>query len=142
MDTDYRKSWDDLVIKLEVVDREEPAATKRTNAAFYDSKNEVIHWVMHYPVRPTLSCPNPHALALPQFPLYGRDYCYVRRAIVDNASNLMVLVSRAVDHPKCPETNKYVRVQKYESNMVIKPHTTFDANGFDYLLTYHDDPKV
>jgi len=74
--------------------------------------------------------------------MYPRDYCYIRRAVVDAKNNLMVLVSRAVDHPSCPVSKKYVRVNTYESNMVIKPHKSFDENGFDYLLTYSDDPQV
>lgn len=73
--------------------------------------------------------------------MYARDYCYIRRAIVDRKNNLMVLVSRATDHPKCPEGKKNVRVKQYESKMVIRPHKSFDENGFDYLLTYFDDPK-
>ncbi|KAI1305955.1 StAR-related lipid transfer protein 7, mitochondrial [Halotydeus destructor] len=126
MDTEYRKSWDKLVIKLDVVDREMKNAPRDYNSvSYYDSHNEVVHWVMNYP-----------------FPLYGRDYCYIRRAIIDHRKNLMVMVSRAVEHPSCPETPKVVRVRTYESNMVIKPHKSFDENGFDYLLTYFDDPKA
>jgi hypothetical protein len=53
----------------------------------------------------------------------------------------MVLVSRATDHPEFPETKKYVRVHTYNSKMVIKAHSSFDENGFDYILTYYDDPQ-
>ncbi|XP_015793270.1 stAR-related lipid transfer protein 7, mitochondrial isoform X2 [Tetranychus urticae] len=123
-DLDYRKSWDKLVIKLEVVDKQNEFKKARKGDQIIDSGNEVIHWVMHYP-----------------FPMYSRDYCYVRRSIIDFKNNIIVLVSRSVDHPKCPVSDKYVRVNEYESQMVIKPHTTFDANGFDYVLTYFDDPR-
>ena len=38
-DIEYRKKWDKLVIKLDVIDKEG-----------VDGGCEVMHWVMHYPV--------------------------------------------------------------------------------------------
>ncbi|CAH2274817.1 stAR-related lipid transfer 7, mitochondrial [Pelobates cultripes] len=113
LDTEYRKKWDALVIKLEVIERDTM------------SGSEVIHWVTHFP-----------------YPMYSRDYVYVRKFHVDHENNVMVLVSRAVDHPDVPESPDYVRVRNYQSQMVITPHTTFDENGFDYLLTYSDNPQT
>ncbi|GFX29121.1 stAR-related lipid transfer protein 7, mitochondrial [Trichonephila clavipes] len=113
-DIEYRKKWDKLVIKLDVIDKE-------------DAKDgcEVMHWVMHYP-----------------YPMYSREYVYIRRAVISPETNTMVLVSRSTDHPACPVNNKYVRVSKYSSRMVIRPHRTYDDNGFDYVLTYFDDPQA
>lgn len=76
--------------------------------------------------------------------MYSREYCYIRRAIVCNKENLIVLISKSCDHPKCKEQSERssVRVVDYESQMVIRPHSTFDENGFDYLLTYFDDPRA
>ncbi|XP_072122803.1 stAR-related lipid transfer protein 7, mitochondrial [Mobula birostris] len=113
LDTEYRKKWDELVIKLEVIERDEV------------SGSEVVHWVTHFP-----------------YPMYSRDYLYIRRYHVDEKNNMMVLLSRAVDHPDVPEHPNCVRVTSYESQMVIKPHRSFDENGFDYLLTYRDDPQT
>ncbi|KAM9307407.1 stAR-related lipid transfer protein 7, mitochondrial isoform 1-T2 [Pholidichthys leucotaenia] len=113
LDTEYRKKWDSLVIKLEVVDRDA------------NTGSEVVHWATHFP-----------------YPMYSRDYVYVRRYDVDVNNNLMILVSRAVQHPKVPETQEFVRVHSYQSKMVIRPHKSFDENGFDYLLTYSDDPQT
>lgn len=113
LDTEYRKKWDALVIKLEVVDRDA------------NTGSEVVHWATHFP-----------------YPMYSRDYVYVRRYDVDLENNLMVLVSRAVQHPSLPESQDYVRVHSYQSRMVIRPHRSFDENGFDYLLTYSDDPQT
>ncbi|KAM9734707.1 stAR-related lipid transfer protein 7, mitochondrial [Menidia menidia] len=113
LDTEYRKKWDSLVIKLDVVDRDA------------NTGSEVVHWATHFP-----------------YPLYSRDYVYVRRYEVDIDNNLMILVSRAVQHPKVPETQDFVRVHAYQSKMVIRPHKSFDENGFDYLLTYSDDPQT
>lgn len=95
-----------------------------------------------------------------QYPMYSRDYVYVRRYDVDVDNNLMVLVSRwvlksgikygsvfdtllneylvsvfilyicllyrAVQHPRVPETQEFVRVHSYQSKMVIRPHKSFD----------------
>ncbi|XP_029921897.1 stAR-related lipid transfer protein 7, mitochondrial [Myripristis murdjan] len=113
LDTEYRKKWDSLVIKLEVVDRDA------------SSGSEVVHWATHFP-----------------YPMYSRDYVYVRRYDVDLENNLMILVSRAVQHPRVPESQEFVRVHSYQSKMVIRPHKSFDENGFDYLLTYSDDPQT
>uniref|UniRef100_A0A673H653 StAR-related lipid transfer protein 7, mitochondrial n=1 Tax=Sinocyclocheilus rhinocerous TaxID=307959 RepID=A0A673H653_9TELE len=113
LDTEYRKKWDALVIKLDMVDRDVNTGT------------EVIHWATHFP-----------------YPMYSRDYVYVRRYHVDMENNLMTLVSRAVRHPSVPETQEFVRVHSYQSKMVIRPHRSFDENGFDYLLTYSDDPQT
>ncbi|CAL9683487.1 unnamed protein product [Knipowitschia caucasica] len=113
LDTEYRKTWDALVIKLEVVDRDAHTGS------------EVVHWATHFP-----------------YPMYSRDYVYVRRYDVDVEKNLMILMSRAVEHPKVPESQEFVRVNSYQSKMVIRPHSSFDENGFDYLLTYSDDPQT
>ncbi|XP_056427341.1 stAR-related lipid transfer protein 7, mitochondrial [Hyla sarda] len=113
LDTEYRKKWDALVIKLEVIERD------------VVSGSEVIHWVTHFP-----------------YPMYSRDYVYVRKYHIDQENNLMVLVSRAVEHPEVPESPNYVRVRNYQSQMVIRPHVSFDENGFDYMLTYSDNPQT
>ncbi|XP_030598684.1 stAR-related lipid transfer protein 7, mitochondrial isoform X1 [Archocentrus centrarchus] len=113
LDIEYRKKWDSLVIKLDVVDRDASTGS------------EVVHWATHFP-----------------YPMYSRDYVYVRRYDVDVSNNLMILVSRAVQHPRVPETQEFVRVHSYQSKMVIRPHKSFDENGFDYLLTYSDDPQT
>lgn len=80
--------------------------------------------------------------------MYQRDYCYIRRGIVDRSNQLMVLVSRSVSHPKCCDQNdprKAVRVDTYESKMVIRANNdskSLTSPGFDYLLTYYDDPRA
>jgi len=111
MDLQYRKEWDDLVISLDVVDRD-----ARTGS-------EIVRWVTHFP-----------------YPMYPREYVYVRRACVDSDRKMMVLVSKAVEHPRCPVSQKEVRVSMYSSQMVIRPHGDFDKLGLDYVMTYYDDP--
>uniref|UniRef100_A0A8C1TKT9 StAR-related lipid transfer (START) domain containing 7 n=1 Tax=Cyprinus carpio TaxID=7962 RepID=A0A8C1TKT9_CYPCA len=99
LDTEYRKKWDALVIKLDVVDRDVNTGT------------EVIHWATHFPVS-------------------------------SESSLCLLSLFRAVRHPSLPETQEFVRVHSYQSKMVIRPHRSFDENGFDYLLTYSDDPQT
>lgn len=132
LDTKFRKVWDKLVVRLDVVDAESKVMRKDPDYESlidrdhenFDSKNQVIHWVMHYP-----------------YPMYCREYCYVRRAVIDRRKNLMILVSKSTDHPSCRQSTDYVRVSAYDSRMVIRPHHSLHDNGFDYLLTYFDDPQ-
>ena len=58
--------------------------------------------------------------------MYSREYVFVRRVIVDTENQQLVLLSRGVEHPKCPETKEYVRVRSYKSNLILKPHTSID----------------
>jgi len=44
---------------------------------------------------------------------------------VDAKNNMMVVMAEAVEHPSVPKKDDYVRVTAYQSEMVIKPHTTF-----------------
>ncbi|CAI9733093.1 stAR-related lipid transfer protein 7, mitochondrial [Octopus vulgaris] len=50
VDLNYRKIWDKLVIKLDIVDRDE------------ESGSEIVHWITHFP-----------------YPMYSREYVYRRR---------------------------------------------------------------
>jgi hypothetical protein len=114
IDLEYRKQWDQLVIVLDVID------------ADTSTGSEVVRWVTHFP-----------------FPMYPREYVYVRRSCVDKESKTIVLTSKTVNHPRChKDDSKYVRVENYYSCMVIKPHKEFHEDGFDYVLTYFDDPKA
>lgn len=170
LDTEFRKKWDKLVVRLDKVDQEVKSMSNRNNEPLtsrlmdsyscanneiedephyspsyislaslsrvgclnelpeggYDSRNQVIHWVMHYP-----------------YPMYKREYCYIRRAWIEPKSHLMVIVAKSVDHPSCRTPSGAVRVSDYDSRMVIRPHEgkSFEENGFEYLLTYFDDPQ-
>lgn len=112
VDHDARKEWDAYVVKLATVDKD-PA-----------SGCEVIHWIMKYP-----------------FPMQNREYLYVRKFWISRTENAIVLINRSVTHPSIPESRRYVRVHRYFSEMVIRPHTFIDELGFDFELTYFDDPQ-
>lgn len=58
--------------------------------------------------------------------MYSREYVFIRRVFVDHENQRLVLISRGVEHHKCPENRKFVRVKNYKSNLVLKPHTTVD----------------
>jgi hypothetical protein len=88
-----------------------------------ETSSEVIHWIMAFP-----------------FPMSSREYVYVRRMWI--SKNAAVLISRSVDHPAVPECRKYVRVQNCDSRMVLQPHTTTDQDGFEFELTYFDNPQT
>lgn len=112
VDLKYRKTWDSRVLKLDVVDRDQTSGT------------EIVHWVTKF-----------------IWPMADREYVFARRYKIDRQKNVMVLMSHSTDHPSIPQSKNCVRITKYESDMVIKPHTNFNENGFDYVLTYYDDPE-
>lgn len=112
-DLECRKQWDKLIVDLNIVDRD------------VTSGCEVIQWIMHFP-----------------YPMYSREYLFVRKCVVDHEKKMMTMMSRATEHPSCPKKNNYVRVSTFRSHLVLKPHTSFDENGFDYILTYFDDPQA
>jgi len=104
------KDWDPNTIDVKIVEKDP------------ESTSEVVHWVSKFP-----------------YPMSPRDYCYVRRCTIDAASNTAIVYNKATVHPAVPEKAGVVRVTTYSSQMVIKPYTTFDENGFEYLMTYCDD---
>lgn len=46
------------------------------------------------------------------------------------------MLYRAVQHPKVPETQEFVRVHSYQSKMVIRPHKSFDEVCDECLAPY------
>ncbi|OQV18133.1 StAR-related lipid transfer protein 7, mitochondrial [Hypsibius exemplaris] len=113
LDLVYRRQWDKLVIKLEVVDKD------------VESGTEVLQWVSQFP-----------------FPYNPREYVYQRRHKVDYERNAMVVISKGCEHHRVPANSNYVRVRNYYSALLIRPHRTFEEDGFDYVLVYIDDPQT
>ncbi|XP_071949016.1 stAR-related lipid transfer protein 7, mitochondrial-like [Antedon mediterranea] len=111
-DLDYRRKWDKLAVKLELVNKEA-------------QNSDIVHWVLRYP-----------------YPMYNRDYVYRRRYIVDQQRNVVVIFNKSTDDDRVPENSSIVRVSAYYSHMIIKPHLTMEENGFDFIMTYHDDPRT
>lgn len=109
---EYRKEWDNLVIDIKVIDRNE------------DKNEEVWQWISSFP-----------------YPFAPREYVYIKRVKMF-PGNVISILSRATYHPSCPGSRRYVRVPVYVSNLIIKPHKNPDDVGLDYLLTYCDDPRT
>ncbi|VDM97863.1 unnamed protein product [Thelazia callipaeda] len=115
MDLVFRKKWDPNVEKLELVRKDET------------TDSELIHWITKFP-----------------YPLYPREYVFVRRRYINEKDRCIVIANCAVtDSAKIIPTteNKYVRVETYRSVMVVRAHESFDCKGFDYILSYHDNPE-
>ena len=73
----------------------------------------------------------------------NREYIFIRRSRIDYDRKFIVTVSRSVPYPNIPENDEHVRVYDYMSQMVIRPHLdNFYEYGFDYMLTYFDDPRA
>ncbi|TMS37137.1 hypothetical protein L596_004133 [Steinernema carpocapsae] len=112
-DVDYRRNWDGNVISLEIL-----ASDTQTDSS-------VIRWIAKFP-----------------FPMYAREYVYVRRQCVDEENKRVMLISRSVGTDQVPVSGNYVRVLVYASTMVVRAHSDFTKDGLDYVLTYCDNPEA
>uniref|UniRef100_A0A915Q3X9 Phosphatidylcholine transfer protein n=1 Tax=Setaria digitata TaxID=48799 RepID=A0A915Q3X9_9BILA len=115
MDLIFRKKWDPNVEKLELVQKDD------------DTDSELIHWVAKFP-----------------YPMYPREYVFVRRRYTDEKDRCIVIANCSVADsasiiPLCEK--KYVRVETYRSVMVVRAHENFNCKGFDYILSYYDNPE-
>jgi len=70
IDLEYRKTWDHLVVKLEIM-----SVDKKVE----NQTSELIQWIMKFP-----------------FPMNSRQYIFVRRYCVDPNKGLLVLLSKSI----------------------------------------------
>ena len=108
IDLEYRKTWDHLVVKLEIM-----SVDKKVE----NQTSELIQWIMKFP-----------------FPMNSRQYIFVRRYCVDPNKALLVLLSKSIpnsnvvfvneedededtesiiSHNKGKEKNEKIRDQSY-----------------------------
>jgi len=120
IDLKFRKQWDYLVISIETLDKDSISNT------------ELIRWYTKFP-----------------YPLYPREYIFVRRYCIEHTEKLLILISRGVPEcdlssllPKNKKAMESVRVTKYKSNMIIIPHNDFEKPGLDYVMQYYDVNKA
>ncbi|KAG5675639.1 hypothetical protein PVAND_005527 [Polypedilum vanderplanki] len=113
MDIDYRREWDDTAVSLEVIDSDP-----------FDNQ-QVIYWEMQWPKL-----------------FANRDYVFLRKCFIDRKRNLILICCKSINHPRYPENPRLERVKDYWSYMVIKPSTTFNQKGFEFSLTYYDNPGI
>lgn len=72
----------------------------------------------------------------------NRDYVFMRKCFIDRKNNIILICCKSVDHPKFPVNPHLQRVNDYWSYMVIKPTTAFNQKGFEFSLTYYDNPGI
>ena len=142
IDLEYRKEWDYLAVSLDIISKDPSTST------------ELIQWIMKFP-----------------YPLNPREYVYIRRYCIDPEAKILILVSKSVpkvkidpnlidltespdplesdSHNKVIENflenqknSNYVRVTKYESNIIVFPHFGFDKPGLYYVIQYYDINKA
>ena len=120
IDLNFRKKWDYLAISIEMIEKD------------VTSNTELVRWISKFP-----------------YPLYPREYIYVRRYCIEPNEKLLILISRGL--PAFDLTGllkpgnkaiQSVRVSKYKSNMIIIPHNDFDKPGLDYVMQYYDVNKA
>ncbi|KAF6200296.1 hypothetical protein GE061_006599 [Apolygus lucorum] len=111
LDLETRKTWDQHVLKLEIVESEP------------SSNSDLIYWISKWPRL-----------------FSNRDYVYKRRFMIDNDKQVIAVVSKTATHPDYPPTKSNWRVQEYWSYLVVKPYRTFKERGVEFSLTYYDDP--
>lgn len=116
LDTDYRMSWDDHALRLSIIDRND------------DIQSDVVHWIQRFP-----------------FPLTNRDYLYVRRYCLDTsvaASPKLVMKCHSITHPDVEVDKKNVRVNNYESSIIIQSNSRLDEKGMKFIMTCCEDAKA
>ncbi|GBP33125.1 Phosphatidylcholine transfer protein [Eumeta japonica] len=57
-------------------------------------------------------------------------------------NKIYIIVSRACDHPRVPETSRAIRVTDYWSHMVVRSLNGVDKPGAEFVLTYFDAPST
>uniref|UniRef100_A0A183C4B9 Phosphatidylcholine transfer protein n=1 Tax=Globodera pallida TaxID=36090 RepID=A0A183C4B9_GLOPA len=76
------------------------------------------------------------------YPLWPRLYIFARRQFVDRQGKQIVVLNRSLNKDKYPDPSRTtVRVDCYESTLIVRAHGKLDENGLDFVLSYHDDTK-
>jgi hypothetical protein len=92
--------WDDHALRLSVIDMNE------------DSQSDIVHWTQKFP-----------------YPFNNRDYLYVRRYCLDTSidtSPKIIIKCHSINHPDVHNDKNCVRVNQYESSMIIQSKTKLD----------------
>ena len=97
--SEFRMSWDESTAQCVVIDQNTDTSASSDSIVYY--------WEVNWP----------------RF-FSNRDYCCYREHSHDSNSGTFLVLSKSVDHPKCPVKKKTWRVQDYFSVLVVKPHTT------------------
>lgn len=93
LDHEYRKSWDETVLSVEVVDTHRPSDEH--------SPTELIHWLSKFP-----------------FPMSNREFVYVRRGV--QVGDHYYVLSRHCEHHAKPVKSSPVRVTPMTMAFVMR----------------------
>lgn len=115
--SEFRMSWDESTAQCVVIDQNTDTSASSDSIVYY--------WEVNWP----------------RF-FSNRDYCCYREHSHDSNSGTFLVLSKSVDHPKCPVKKKTWRVQDYFSVLVVKPHTTSDKPGLEFCLTGYENPGL
>lgn len=91
IDLNFRKEWDYLVLHLDLIEEE------------VSTKTELIRWVMRFP-----------------YPLYPREYIFVRRFCFDPQEKLLILVSRAIPECKIEKNSEQQHLSRFTIKVYLK----------------------
>ncbi|KAL3092377.1 hypothetical protein niasHS_007586 [Heterodera schachtii] len=112
-DISCRLKWDKNVNSLDELDFD------------YNTGTQVIRWESKYP-----------------FPLWPRLYIFARRQFVDRPRKQIYVLSRALSNDNFPDPSQTtVRVECYESILIVRAHDSLDKKGLDFVLSYYDDTR-
>ena len=132
--SEFRLSWDKNTAQAVVIDEDEES----------QAGGIVYYWEVNWP----------------RF-FSNRDYCCYRQTAEDPETGTVMVLSKSVDHPKCPNNKRTWRVKDYFSTLIVKPHTTrllqcnmnsipdlltklifSDKPGLEFCLTGYEDPGL
>ncbi|XP_063632185.1 uncharacterized protein LOC134803324 [Cydia splendana] len=172
VDGAYRRSWDDAVAALSIVEPEANGVRSQT----------VIHWEVLWPrlfanrdyvylrrhkefnVKSKCLAHKDAIFATPELepcapPPPERPSVHSRAKLKaqqmerterklgsesreEKVNKVYVILSRSCSHPDAPETKHAIRVQEYWSHMVVRTIDGPDTAGMEFVLTYYDEPSV
>lgn len=95
--SEFRLSWDKNTAQAVVIDKDDEI----------NDSGIVYYWEVNWP----------------RF-FSNRDYCCYRQTAEDPETGTVMVLSKSVDHPKCPNNKRTWRVKDYFSTLIVKPHTT------------------
>lgn len=112
--SDFRFTWDKSTKKCDVVEK------------IGGVNDELIyHWEVMWP----------------RF-FSNREYCCHRSIVEDPDTEMRIMLTRGTDHPGCVKNRSAVRVEDYESMLVVKAHSSPSNLGMEFVLTGFENPGL
>ena len=105
--------WDDHALRLSVVDTDD------------ETSSDIVHWIQKFP-----------------FPFNNRDYLYARRYCFDATSDShpkIIMKCHSIHHASVNISKNCVRVNQYESSMIIQSKTRLDEVSKQISINFDFD---